>query len=82
MTGTVTEINQRLGMVAVDTVEDGFTIIEMLSEGIEVGDELSWADSHPLGSGTVRNATKGKSMSVFYQNHCVTKSQLRQQLLY
>jgi hypothetical protein len=82
MRGTVTEINQVRGMAAVDTVEDGFTIIELPGEGIEVGDDLSWSDNHPEGSRTIMNVSKGRTMSVMFQSHGVHKSQLRQQLLY
>jgi len=81
MTGTVTEINQVRGMVAVATEED-FTIIELTEEGIEEGDQLSWSESHPQGSGTVKNLTQGRTVNVYFQNHWVSREQLRQQLLY
>lgn len=81
MKGTVTEINQSRGMAAVFT-EENFSIIELLNEGIEVGDELSWIAIHPLGSEIISNLTKGERVEVYFQNHWVPKTQLPQQLLY
>lgn len=81
MTGTVTEINQNRGMVAVQT-EENFTILELTEEGIDVGDRLSWTAIHPLGSETIRNLTQGRTVNVYFQNHWVSREQLRQQLLY
>jgi len=70
-------------MVAIATEDDGFTIIELLSEGeIEVGDSITWANGHGLGSEVYENLTKGSREEVYVQNHSVNQSSLRQQLLF
>ena len=46
-------------MVAIATQDDGYTIIELLSEwDVEVGDEIIWAHGHRLGSEIYQNVTK------------------------
>jgi hypothetical protein len=38
-------------MVAIATEDDGYTIIELLSDfELEVGDEMTWANGYGLGS--------------------------------
>ena len=69
-------------MLAIATEDDGFTIIELMSEwDIEVGDLIAWQDDYALGSETYRNVTKNSQSGVFVQNHGVSNAQLRQQLL-
>ena len=82
MKGRVVDINQQRGMVAVLTEDEGYSIIELLADGVEVGDELQWADPHPLGHETITNLTQDERIEVFLQNHWVSEDQLRQQLLY
>ncbi|MCX7012862.1 MAG: hypothetical protein NTW86_09945 [Candidatus Sumerlaeota bacterium] len=82
MKGQVVEINQRRGMVAVFTEDEEYSIIELLGDELETGDVLQWNGHYPLGSETIRNLTKRAAMTVYFQNHSVPKSQLRQQLLY
>lgn len=82
MTGEVVHIHQQRGMVAVLTETGEYSIIELLGAGVEVGDKLLWQGSHPLGSRHVTNVTRNHEVRVFFQNHCVPESQLRQQLLY
>lgn len=82
MKGQVVEINARRGMVAVLTDEGDYAILELLGDEVEVGDQLEWQTDHPLGSETVLNRSKAEAISVYFQNHGVGKSQLRQQLLY
>ena len=80
MVGTVRYINARRGMVAVDT-EEGFSIVELLGDEVEIGDVLSWSAHRPLARETIRNRTQGVNIEVYFQNHHVTRSQLRSQLL-
>ena len=82
MKGQVVEINQMRGMAAILTEDGDYSILEMLGDEVESGDSISWQGSYPLGSETITNHTQGRTMSVYFQNHSVHKSQLRQQLLY
>jgi len=74
-------INQIRGMVAVDT-EEGFSIVELLGDEVSVGDRLSWAGSTPLGGERVTNLSEGVEIDVFFQNHHVSRGQLRGALLF
>ena len=83
MRGTIYEINQNRGMVAVLTENGDFSVFELLSGDIvEVGDEVQWKNDTGLGSEILTNLTRMESYEVYFQNHHVLKSQLRQQLLY
>ena len=82
MRGEVVHINHQKGMIAVLTELGEYSIIESIGDEAEEGDQLSWKDDYPLGGETIRNLTQGMTMEVYFQNHCVPKSQLRQQLLY
>ena len=80
--GTVAAMNPGRRMVAIATEDDGYTIIELLSEfELEVGDEMSWENGHGLGSEIYKNVTKGTREEVYVQNHAVSKVNLRQPLL-
>lgn len=69
-------------MVAILTEDDGYTIVETLSDlEFEVGDEVSWANDYGLGSETYTNRTAGTHGEVYVQNHSVGPSQLDRQLL-
>lgn len=81
-TGVVAAINSKPGMIAIETNDDGFTIIELLSDfEIAVGDKMLWPNGHGLGSEVYKNVTKGTFERVFVQNHAVSSSNLKQQLL-
>lgn len=81
-TGKVAAINPARGMVAIATEDDGYTIIELLSHfELEVGDEMTWANGYGLGSEDYTNITKGETEEVYVQNHSVSRSILRAQLL-
>ena len=82
MKGEVSHINQRRGMVAVLTDDGEYSVIELLGDDVERGDTLQWNGDYPLGGGTVQDLTQGVTVDVYFQNHCVPKHQLRQQLLY
>lgn len=82
MTGYVAEINHGRGMVAIDT-SHGYSIFELMGgDEFEVGDEVSWVEDTVLGSAYVTNRTRNERCEVYFQNHWVSKGQLRQQLLY
>lgn len=81
MKGTVYQINQRRSMVAVLTENDDFSIFELFGDDVQIGDAVSWNGSTPLGGGRVANHTQGRQFDVYFQNHYVSKGQLRQQLL-
>jgi hypothetical protein len=82
MKGQVVHIHQQRGMVAVLTEDGEYSIIELLGDEMEVGDQLQWNGDYPLGSETIKNLTQGTRLEVYFQNHCVPQSQLQQQLLY
>lgn len=80
--GKVSAINPKRGMVAIATADDGYTIIELLSEwNIEVGDTISWSNGYGMGRETYDNISKRSSAEVFVQNHAVTQANLSKQLL-
>lgn len=83
MKGTVHSMNPRRGMVAIETEDSGFTIIELLNDtNIDLGDIMEW---HPATAGhhqVYYNHTKGSKMRVYAQNHWLNHGQLRQQLLF
>lgn len=82
MIGTVVAVNQTRGMVALRTEEGDFSIMEMLGDDPpEIGDEIRWKGDTPLGGETVKNVSQGMTYEVYFQNHYVTRSQLRDQLL-
>jgi hypothetical protein len=82
MKGTIVVINEQRGMVAVQTENNDFSVFELLGgDSIELGDEVIWKNDTSLGSTILTNMTKGCEFEVFFQNHWVPKSQLRQQLL-
>jgi len=83
MKGTVHEINWTRGMVAVLTEDGDFSIFELLGgDPIEKGDEVHWENATGLGAEMLTNVTQGKSYEFYFQNHHVSRHQLRQQLLF
>lgn len=75
--GTVAAINPARGMVAIATEDDGFTIIELLSDfDIELGDQIAWLNGYGLGSEIYENLTKGSREAVYVQNHGVNQALL------
>lgn len=82
MKGVVRHINHHRGMVAVLTEEGSYSVFELLGgDAVEVGDIVSWKDDTALGSEQLTNHTQGECYEVYFQNHYVPASQLRQQLL-
>ena len=82
MKGSVRYINQQRGMVAVLTSEGSYSVFELLGGGsVGIGDSVSWRYDTALGSEQLTNHTQGERYEVYFQNHRVHSSQLRQQLL-
>ena len=80
--GVISAINPNRGMVAIATEDDGYTIIELLSDfELEIGDKVAWSNDHGLGAEVYRNLSKNVSEEVFVQNHSVSKANVKQQLL-
>ena len=83
MNGIIIDINQKRGMVAVQTQTEGISVFEMLSDdNFELSDEVSWSEDKPLGDCDIRNITKDEIGSVYFQNHWVSKDVLKKQMLY
>ena len=83
MKGTIHKINWDRGMAAVLTEQGGFSIFEMLGDDtFEEGDEVSWENDTGLGSEMLKNLTQNETLEVYFQNHWVSKSQLKDQLFY
>ncbi|WP_234053627.1 MULTISPECIES: hypothetical protein [unclassified Xanthobacter] len=81
--GTVVAKNPQRGMVALDTPDDGYTIIELLTDwNLEVGDVLTWQNGYGLGAEIYVNVTRGTRAEVYVQNHGVSRNAVRQQLLF
>jgi len=83
MKGKIFEINQKRGMVAVLTESENFSIFEILTyDNFEIDDEVSWTENHPLGDCKIKNLTKNEMFIAYFQNHWITKDNLRKQMLY
>lgn len=81
-TGKVAAMNPKRGMVAIATEDDGFTIIELLSDWeFEVGDTIAWENGHGLGSEIYENLSRRSKNRVYVQNHAVSQSNVQKQLL-
>ena len=80
--GPVTHINPQRAMIAVAVEGNGYTIIELIGDEVEIGDVLTWKEWMPLGGGSVYSRDQDRSFDVYFQNHAVNPGQLRQQLLY
>lgn len=81
-TGSVAAMNPNRGMVAIATEDDGFTIIELLSDfELSIGDKMTWENGYSLGSEIYHNVTNGTREEVYVQNHGVSSAYLRRQLL-
>lgn len=82
MKGIIKHINPNRGMVAVLTDEGQYSIFELLGgDTVDLGDVVSWRDDTALGGELLTNHTQGERFEVYFQNHYVLTSQLRQQLL-
>lgn len=77
--GPVAAGNPQRGLYAVQT-NQGFTIVEVLSGDIEIGDVLVWRSGWSLGEEKYWNQTQEVEVEVFVQNHGVGTANLRAQL--
>lgn len=74
MNGRVVGINQRKGMILVDTGDAEYSLLEILGEnGVEAGDIIE-GELHSLGGEMVKNLSRGDKMSVFIQDIHMTKA--------
>ena len=71
MIGKVVEINCKSGMIAVETENGEYSILESLGgNDLDIGDTLS-GDLESVGQKTIINKTKSIKMSVFIDDcHC------------
>lgn len=83
MVGNIFEINLHKAMVAVLTENGDFSTFELLGDDpVELKDKVYWENDTGLGSEMLKNITQGETFEVYFQNHWIPKSQLKQQLLY
>jgi hypothetical protein len=83
MKGVIVHINESRGMVAVATEAGDFSIFELTGgDSVAIDDVVRWNGDTPLGGATLVNDTQGERFEVYFQNHHVSRHQLRQQLLY
>jgi hypothetical protein len=82
MRGKIFEINVARGMVAVHTEAGDYSVFEVFGDEMEIGDWVTWNGVSPLGHEILRNLTQGQDLQVYFQNHHVSKGNLRQQLLF
>jgi hypothetical protein len=68
-------------MVAIEIHSTSYSILELLSDDVELGDVLSWKQHYDLGSTRIRNVTQSRDFEGFFQNHDVLPGQLQGQLL-
>lgn len=81
--GVVAVANPSRGMVAIKADDGGYTIIELLSDfELELGDRIAWNNDYGLGSETYQNLTRKTHDAVYVQNHNVSETLLRRQLLF
>lgn len=81
--GIIRYMNSNRGMVAVLTENENYSVFELLGgDPVEVGDVVSWKDDTALGGELLTNHTQGGHFEVYFQNHHVSRPQLKQQLLY
>jgi len=83
MKGIIFDINWERGMVAVLTESEDYSVFELLSEEhLDIGDEVSWNENHPLGDCKIKNYTKNEIIEIYFQDHWVNNQNLKSRLLY
>ena len=79
--GVVAAANPGRGVFALETEDDGYTIIEMLNAfELEIGDLVMWENGHGLGFQRYANVTKGAREEVYVQFHSVNNVGLKQHM--
>ena len=83
MQGTIYDINENRGMAGVLTEEGDFSVFELLSgDAVEKGDKVQWEGDTALGDELLTNVTQATKFHVYFQNHHVSRDNLREQLLF
>jgi hypothetical protein len=83
MKGRIVDINRKRGMVGVLTDDASYSIFELLDDDeVEINDEIAWDNDTSLGHTYILNKTKSNKFEVYFQNHDVSKANLKKQLLY
>ncbi len=74
--------NPKNDYIALEYVDapNTFTIIQLLSGSLMLGDLVEWKERHELGSGRLLNCQTQNWMDVIFENHDVHKDQLLKQL--
>lgn len=80
MKGEVALINRANMMVAVRVDDGAYSIFQVIEGEVHPKDVVEWGDHYTLGEARIRNRTTGRSVLVFFENHDVHQSILRQQL--
>lgn len=81
MKARVIEINIAKALVAVLTEEGDYSIFEMLSDDeFEKGDIVVWNSTIPLGDCMIKNHTQEVNMEVYFQNHHISASAVKDQM--
>jgi hypothetical protein len=79
--GMVRKCNLVRGMVAIETSDDRYTIVELLcGNEIDFGDQIEWRTGHDLGGAEYFNRTRGETLDVYVHNHGVNEPGLDLQL--
>jgi len=77
MTGSIYDINQQTGRVAVLTEDGEFSVFEFLGgNSVEKGDRVRWRGATSLGPTMLTNLTRGERYEVQFEDHWVPKSEI------
>ncbi|HEY4083018.1 MAG TPA: hypothetical protein VGM81_20225 [Burkholderiaceae bacterium] len=77
--GVVAAAQPDRGMFALETEDDGYTLIEVLHDfKLEIGDLMMWENGHGLGFQRYANVTKGAREEVYVQFHSLNNAGLKQ----
>lgn len=75
--GSVVKINKGTGYVAIETEDDGVTLIELRGDYlVDIGDEISWPHASTLGDAIYLNMDSNVYMDVRVRNHGITQHEL------
>jgi len=83
MNAIIVLINHRRGMVAAQTTDGDYVIIELLGDyDIDIGHVVSHPDFTSMGGEKYQNLSTGELMDVYVQNLCATVEQAKKQCLF
>ncbi len=81
MIGRVYAMSRDRTKVAIETEQDGFTVVELVGiADMAVGDQIVWDSDWRMGPHTYRNLDTGRSLAVNVLNHFVSRSAVFQYL--